>query len=42
MWQQCQVFDGTYNIDDLFDAHEILAVKRDNERKAYKAAEKER
>ncbi|WP_263484209.1 DUF6889 family protein [Clostridium sp. FP1] len=42
MWQQCQVWDGTYNLDDLLDAHEILLVKRENERRAYKAAEEER
>ncbi|WP_375293624.1 DUF6889 family protein [Clostridium estertheticum] len=42
IWQQHELWDGTYNLDDLLDAHEMLAVKRDNESKAYKAAEKER
>lgn len=41
MWQQHEVWDGTYNIDDLLDAHEILMVRRENEDRAYDAAEKE-
>lgn len=31
MWRQCEVFDGTYTIDDLLDAHEMLMVKAENE-----------
>ena len=27
MWKQHEVFDGTYDFDDLLDAHEMLAVK---------------
>lgn len=30
MWRQHEVFDGTYDFDDLLDAHEILAVKSIN------------
>jgi hypothetical protein len=30
MWQQHEVFDGTYDFDDLLDAHEILYVKAIN------------
>lgn len=30
MWQQHEVFDGTYDFDDLLDAHEIIAVKTIN------------
>ena len=26
MWRQHEVFDGTYDFDDLLDAHEIMAV----------------
>ena len=33
MWQQCQVFDGTYDFVDLLDAHELLDVKDENERR---------
>ena len=38
MWKQYEVWDGTYNIDDLLDAHEILAVKSENERRAIEAS----
>ncbi|WP_391489211.1 MULTISPECIES: DUF6889 family protein [Clostridium] len=41
MWQQHQLWDGTYNLDDLLDAHEILLVKAENERRAYEASQKE-
>lgn len=33
MWRHHEVFDGTYDIDDLLDAHEILTVKHENERR---------
>ena len=39
MWRQCEIWDGTYDFDDLLDAHEILAVKAENERRARAAAE---
>lgn len=32
------MFDGTYTLDDLLDAHEMLEVKHENERRAYDAA----
>jgi hypothetical protein len=32
-WQQHQVFDGTYNLDDLINWHEMAAVKGENERR---------
>ncbi|HID0769579.1 TPA: DUF6889 family protein [Clostridium botulinum] len=41
MWQQHQLWDGTYNLDDLLDAHEILLVKAENEHRAYEASQKE-
>jgi hypothetical protein len=31
MWQQHQLWDGTYNFDDLLDAHEMISVKYENE-----------
>lgn len=33
------MWDGTYDFDDLLDAHEMLAVKAENERRARAAAE---
>ncbi|HID0823812.1 TPA: DUF6889 family protein [Clostridium botulinum] len=41
MWKQHEVWDGTYTLDDLLDAHEILSVKNENERRASEAAERE-
>lgn len=39
IWAQHQMWDGTYDFDDLLDAHEMLAVKAENERRARAAAE---
>lgn len=39
MWQQHEVWDGTYTLDDLLDAHEMLVVKHENELRARLAAE---
>ena len=33
MWQQHEVFDGTYDFDDLLDAHEMLLVKAINKQR---------
>ena len=33
MWQQHEVWDGTYDFDDLLDAHEILLVKAINKQR---------
>ena len=41
MWKHHEVSDGTYNLDDLLDAHEILAVTHENERRDYEASKKE-
>ncbi|GAA0083127.1 DUF6889 family protein [Clostridium sporogenes] len=41
MWKQHEVWDGTYTLDDLLDAHEIMAVKNENERRANEAVERE-
>jgi len=38
MWKQHEVFDGTYTFDDLLDAHEIIQVKIENERRATEAS----
>jgi hypothetical protein len=42
MWKQHEVFDGTYTLDDLLDAHEMLEVRFENERRAYVAAQQGR
>lgn len=40
MWRQHEVFDGTYDFDDLLDAHEMMAVKAINAKRAHDAAER--
>jgi hypothetical protein len=37
MWKQHEVFDGTYNLDDLLDAHEVLAVTEENRKRSMDA-----
>lgn len=34
MWQQHEVWDGTYTLDDLLDVHEILSIQNENRRRA--------
>jgi hypothetical protein len=41
MWKQHEIWDGTYSFDDLLDAHEILAVTHENERRALAASQRE-
>ena len=31
LWQQHELWDGTYNLDDLLDAVEMITVKRARE-----------
>jgi len=33
-WQQCQVFDGTYDLEDLQDWHEMAIIKVENQQRA--------
>ena len=40
-WKQHETWDGTYTLDDLLDAHEILAVKHENEQRANEASREE-
>ena len=35
LWKLCETFDGTYNVDDLLDIHEILDVQCENKLRAY-------
>jgi len=39
MWKQCETWDGTYTLDDLLDAHEMMAVRHENEQRANEAQE---
>lgn len=39
MWKHHEVFDGTYTLEDLLDAHEIMAVIAENKRRAEAYAE---
>ena len=39
IWQQHELWDGTYTLDDLLDAVEVIRVRRENERRAAEAAQ---
>ena len=34
MWKQHELWDGTYTLDDLLDAVELLGVTAENQRRA--------
>jgi len=34
MWKQHELWDGTYTLDDLLDAAELIRARRENERRA--------
>ena len=34
MWKQHELWDGTYTLDDLLDAAELIRVKHENEYRA--------
>ena len=38
MWRQHELWDGTYTLDDLLDAAELIRVRRENEKRAADAA----
>ena len=38
LWHQHELWDGTYTLDDLLDAHEMLTVKYENQIRANLAA----
>lgn len=38
MWKQHELWDGTYNLDDLWDAIELLNVQHENEKRSMDAA----
>ena len=37
MWKQHELWDGTYTLDDLLDAAELIQVGRENETRAAEA-----
>ena len=37
-WKQHELWDGTYTLDDLLDAAELIQVRRENEIRAAEAA----
>ncbi len=41
LWQQHETFDGTYDLDDLLDAHELLDTNAINKMRAQEAARSE-
>lgn len=41
MWKQKEIYDGTYNVWDLLDAHEMLDLKEENTARARAALEKD-
>ena len=36
-WKQHELWDGTYTLDDLLDAAELIQVRRENEIRAAEA-----
>ena len=40
LWQQHELWDGTYTLDDLLDIAEVIRVKRENEWRAAEAADR--
>jgi hypothetical protein len=37
MWRQHELWDGTYTLDDLLDAAEVIRIKRENEFRSMEA-----
>jgi len=37
MWRQHELWDGTYTLDDLLDAVEVIRIRWENERRAMEA-----
>jgi len=40
LWRQHELWDGTYTLDDLLDAAEMLQVKQENQLRAMESAER--
>lgn len=37
-WQQHELWDGTYTLNDLLDAHEIMIIEQENKLRAQEDA----
>ena len=37
MWKQHELWDGTYTLDDLLDAVELIRVRNENQARAVEA-----
>lgn len=42
MWRQHELWDGTYNLDDLLDVIELIQVRNENDLRAMEAVQEER
>ena len=42
MWRQHELWDGTYNLDDLWDILELINVQHENERRSMDAIKESR
>jgi len=38
LWQQHELWDGTYTLDDLLDAVELIRVRNENDARALEAS----
>ena len=38
LWQQHELWDGTYTLDDLLDITELIRIRRENEIRAIETA----
>ena len=39
-WRQHELWDGTYDVDDLLDIHEAIAMSKENARRAEAAMQR--
>ena len=42
LWQQHELWNGTYTLDDLLDLVELIRVRRENEARAAEIAAREK
>ena len=42
LWQQHELWNGTYTLDDLLDIVELIRVRRENEARAAEIAAREK
>lgn len=39
MWQHRDIVENVFTFDDLMDIHEVMAIKAENEKRSYEAAQ---